>query len=417
MKKSIIFTAAAVVILASCAKIESPRYATTIGDAFTPIDYSVYVPKTKAGEAGEMDNTKLQSTGFGVFAYETAGTYASGLKPNFMYNQEVTYASSAWSYSPIKYWPNQIATNAGTDSQSPAAVSTAPHSVSFFAYAPYVSAAGGTEGITAMSANSDTGDPTLTYTISDDLDKNVDLVWGTSNGAVWNNVAGGTNTVAEGLPYLNLQKPAIGTKVNFKFYHALSQLNLEAVASYDIAAIGGTAEDDVKITISEVVLTVPGMYDEAVLNLNNSTAKVPNWDVTNATATDLTLTVSGAKLHDDVKDAGAVKAANQPDGVIATAGPVLAENKYFTLIPTTTSTTVNVKVTYYVTTDDANLEGGFSRVENIISKDITFANGFGAGKKNSIKMILGISEVALSGEVADWETGTTLEVYLPKNKE
>lgn len=416
MKKSIILTAAAVVVLASCAKIESPRYA--FEDELIPVDYSVYVPKTKAGEAGEMDNAKLQSTGFGVFAYENAGTYAAGLKPNFMYNQEVTYSSSAWSYSPIKYWPNQIAANAGTDSQSPAAVSAAAHTVSFFAYAPYVSAASGTEGITAMSANSDTGDPTLTYKVSDDLDKNVDLVWGTSNGAVWNNVAGGTNTVAEGLPYLNLQKPAIGTKVNFKFYHALSQLNLEAVASYDIAAAGGTAENGVKITISEVVLTVPDMYDEAVLNLNNPTAKVPNWDVSGATATDLVLTVSGSsKLNADVLDGGAVKAANQPTGVTATESPVLADNKYFTLIPIATSTTVNVKVTYYVTTDDANLDGGFSRVENIISKDITFANGFGAGKKNSIKMILGISEVALSGEVADWETGSTLEVYLPKNKE
>jgi hypothetical protein len=32
-------------------------------------------------------------------------------------------------------------------------------------------------------------------------------------------------------------------------------------------------------------------------------------------------------------------------------------------------------------------------------------------------MILGISEVAREGEVADWETGDTIEVYLPKNKE
>ena len=416
MKKSMILAAAAAVVLASCAKIESPRYA--YEDEWIPVDYSVYVPKvTKAGSAGEMNNAKLQATGFGVFAYENAGSYSTSLKPNFMYNQEVTYSSSAWTYSPIKYWPNQIATNGATDAQSPAALSATPHTVSYFAYAPYVSAASGNEGIIAMSANNVAGDPTLTYKISEDLDKNVDLVWGTSNGSTWTNVAGGDNTVAEGLPYLNLQKPAIGTKVNFKFYHALSQLNLTAIASYDIAAAGGSAEDGVKITIAEVVLEVPDMYDEGVLNLNNATAKVPNWDVSNATATDLTLTVSGDKLNTAVKDAGAGKATTQPAGVTATEGPVLATNKYFTLIPTDASTDVKVTVTYYVTTDDANLEDGYSRVPNVISKTITFPNGFGAGKKNSIKMILGISEVALSGEVADWDTGTTLEVYLPKNKE
>ena len=172
-----------------------------------------------------------------------------------------------------------------------------------------------------------------------------------------------------------------------------------------------------KVTIKEVVLTVPGMYDQAVLNLNNTTAKTPLWDVTGATDTDLTLTITDGKLNDAVKDVGAVAAASQPTGVTATEGPVLATNKYYTFIPREVSTTVTVKVTYYVTTDDTNLDDGYSRVENVIKKDITFPNGFKAGTKNSIKMILGLSEVVLSGEVADWETGETIEVYLPKNKE
>lgn len=412
MKKTVIFISLAVTALAACTKID-----TTVQRAETnePLSFGVYVPQTKAGAAGEMNNDKLQSTGFGVIAYEKEGAYDGTTKPTFMYNQLVEYASPAWTYSPVKYWPNQLNDDGTTDGQG--AWSQKAHTVSFFAYAPYVASASGSEGIIAMSAASATGDPTITYKVSDDLDKNVDLVWGTSNINSWTNVAGGTNAVAEGLPFLSLQKPAIGTKVNFKFYHALAQLNLTAQGAFNIAAAGGSAKDGVKVTIKEVVLTVPGMYDQAVLNLNNTVAKTPKWDMTGATYTDLTLTVNGDKLNTNVKDAGEVNVASQPAGVTASEGPVLATNKYYTLLPREVSTTVTVKVTYYVTTDDTNLDDGFSRVENVIKKDITFANGFKAGTKNSIKMILGLSEVVLSGEVADWETGDAIEVYLPKNKE
>ena len=417
MKKTIILAAAAALFLASCAKIEkNPATGAATADNLA-MDFGVYVPKvTKAGSAGEMNNAKLQNTGFGVIAYAKEGTYDGSTKPTFMYNQLVEYSAPNWTYSPIKYWPNQLTDDGVTDGQS--AVSKKAYTVSFFAYAPYVASASGSEGIIAMSAASATGDPTITYKVSDDLDKNVDLVWGTSDGNTWTNVAGGDNTAALGLPYLNLQKPAIGTKVNFKFYHALAQLNISAQGAFNIAAAGGTAKDGVKVTIKEVALTVPGMRDQAVLNLNNTTAKTPKWDFTGATATDLTLTVSGNKLHDNVKDAGAAEASTQPAGVTNAEGPVLAANKYYTLLPTEdTAVTVTVKVTYYVTTDDTNLDDGYSRVENVIKKDITFEHGFKAGTKNNIKMILGLSEVALSGDVADWETGNTIEVYLPKNKE
>lgn len=415
MKKFFLLPALAAVVLAGCAKISSVE--TLREESPTALDFGVYVPQTKAGSAGEMDQTKLQTTGFGVFAFEEAGGYSKSIKPNFMYNQEVTFNSTdnKWEYHPVKYWPNQLADNGTTDGNG--ASSATAHKVTFFAYAPYVASAEGAEGITAMSAKSLAGDPTLTYVVSEDLDKNVDLVWGTSNGAAWNNVAGGTNTCAEGLPYIDLQKPAIGTKVHFKFYHALAQLNLTAQMSYNIVGAGGTAQDGVKITIAQVELLVPGMYDKGVLNLNNTEAKKPLWDFTSASDTDLDLIVNDDKLHANVKDAGAGKVATQPAGVIATEGPVLATNKYFTLLPREVSTDVTVKVTYYVTTDDANLDDGYSRVENVISKTINFPLGFKAGTKNNIKMILGISEVALSGEVEEWETGTDLVDYWPKNKE
>ena len=76
--------------------------------------------------------------------------------------------------------------------------------------------------------------------------------------------------------------------------------------------------------------------------------------------------------------------------------------------------TINVKVTYYVTTDDADLATGYSRVKNVISKDVDFA-ALAAGTKNTIKMIMGISEVKFVAEVTEWETGNSTEVNLPVN--
>lgn len=413
MKQYLILAASAALILASCAKIET----TAPSGNDERVDFGVYVPRVvKAGSAGEMNQTKLQTTGFGVMAYVKAGNYDGSKKPNFMYNQFVEYSGSAWTYSPIKYWPNQLNDDGTTDGQG--AWSQEAQTVSFFAYAPYVTEATGTSGIVGMSAASATGDPTITYAISTALDENVDLVWGVADNITWNNVAGGTNAVTEGLPYLNLQKPAIGTKVKFKFYHALAQLNLTAVGSFNSSGIGGTAKNGVKVTIEEVELTVPDMRDEAVLNLNNTEAKKPKWNFTASQDTTLTLVARGDSLHTDVLDAGACKAADQPTGVTSSEGPVLAENKYYTLIPTDdTSVEVTVKITYYVTTDDDNLDDKYSRVKNVIRKKITFDHGFAAGKKYSIKMILGLSEVALEGTVADWENGTVEQVYLPKNVE
>ena len=415
MKKVLFFAAVAALTLASCAKIAPVE----VLEEDVAIGFSAYSGNsvTKAGAYGEETTASLQTNGFGVFAYQTTGNYSSSATPNFMYNTKVSTAS--WTYSPIKYWPNQI--QAGNTDSQPATAYQADK-VSFFAYAPHVAAtastgavAGGTdEGIIALTSNATAGDPKVTYKVSADLDKQVDLLWAVSNGATWTNVAGGTNTPTDGKPYLNLQKPAIGTAIHFYFRHALAQINLKAVAAYNQVAAGGTAQNGVKITISKVELTVPGVTQTAVLNLNNTTADTPLWENASGSA-DLALTVSGSNINADLLDGGDVAAASQPTGVTASEQDVIVDGKYYTIIPKAGSTTVNVKITYYVTTDDADLQKTYSRVENVISKDVTFASGFAAGTKNTIKMILGISEVKFEAEVEDWTTGSTGEVNLPIN--
>ncbi len=404
--------AVAALVFSACAKIE------TI-ETNEAISFAGYAGNalTKAGAYGEETTTTLQTNGFGVFAYQTTGNYSASATPNFMYNTKVS--TSSWTYSPIKYWPNQI--QAGDTDSQPATAYQADK-VSFFAYAPHVAATastgavtGGTdEGITALTSNATAGDPKVTYKVSADLDKQVDLLWAVSKGATWTNVAGETNTPTSGKPYLNLQKPAIGTAIHFYFKHALAQINLKAVAAYNQVAAGGTAQNGVKITIASVELTIPGMTQTATLNLNNTTADTPLWENASGSA-NLALTVSGSNINADLLDGGAKTAATQPTGVTASEQDVIVDGKYYTIIPKAGSTTVNVKVTYYVTTDDADLVGGYSRVENVISKDVTFASGFAAGTKNTIKMTLGISEVKFEAEVEDWGNGSTGEVDLPLN--
>lgn len=412
MKKLFLLAATAALILTSCAKIDNLRY--DIEDQLSPVDFGVYVTQTKAGKTGEMVTDSLKKSGFGVFASQTTGNYNNASdKMNFMYNQAVTWDTDHWTYSPVKYWPNQIQAG-NTDSQSPNAQATAAHKVSFFAYAPYVETASGDFGITAITANSATGDPKVTYTVSNDLDKQVDLVWGVSHGATWTNVAGGTNTPTLGLPYLNLQKPAIGTAIRFYFKHALSQLTLTAQAAYNQTTAGGTAQNGVKITISQVQVTVPGMYTSAALNLNNQDANTPLWESAAGSA-DLSLTISGSNVNTTVKDLGDEDAADQPTGVTGSKTNVIKDGKYYTIIPKAGSVTVTVKVTYYVTTDDTKLADGHSRVENVIQQTVTFPSGFAAGTKNSINMILGISEVKLEAEVDPWTTGSDVDINLPLN--
>ena len=419
MKKIFTLAAVAALVLSACAKIETEK---PVVDE--PIEFGAYTGKalTKAGAYGELTNTLLQD-GFGVFAYQTTGAAAIAT-PNFMYNTKVY--GNPFSYDIIKYWPNQIQAG-NTDSQTPdAAQAEQADKVSFFAYAPYVAhtdattgeVSGTDEGIIALTTNATSGDPKVTYKVSNNLDKQVDLCWGVVNpetNQTWNTVAGTSITLAKGMPFLGLQKPAIGTgAIHFYFKHALAQIKLQAVAAYNQVAAGGTAKNGVKITIKSVELTVPGQYETAVLNLNNTTANTPKWEDATGSAA-LALTVEGDNIVAALKDGGDVKAASQPAGVTATAQDVIVGGKYYTIIPKAGETKVNVKVTYYVTTDDPDLQKKYSRVENVISHDVTFASGFAAGTKNTIKMILGISEVKFEAEVTEWATGAETEVNLPIN--
>ena len=136
--------------------------------------YTSGITRAANGTTGVMTTTTLQTSGFGVFAQQNAA-YAASTGANFMYNQAVSMTSGAWSYTPLKYWPNETGNDTGA---SNTATSTDVEKLSFFAYAPYVAdATAGTPGITGMSANTATTDPSITYTVATKPSESVDLLW------------------------------------------------------------------------------------------------------------------------------------------------------------------------------------------------------------------------------------------------
>ena len=438
MKKIFTIAAVAAVVLSSCAKVDN--YKVSAPEA---ISFGVYVPKTatKAGAAGTItqtgaeSTTSLQTVGFGVFAYYTDGdSYPNAntsLKPNFMYNTKVSGA--AWEYAPIKYWPNETIDDSN-DAYGPAAADR----LSFFAYAPHVGlvndATNGndfdgsaeTTGITELTSKSTTSDPKVTYAVSTTPDTAVDLLWAVApvGGFSYTDVHGETVSVAEGMPLKNLTKPNTTEKISFRFRHATARLGLKIIGAFDKVPGGqGTLDDKTKVTVEKVELVDVPVFTTGILNLNNTVADTPEWEsLGSATAT--TFTVEGANLNAEIKDSGS-DAVQTVAGVTSTEKNVFKDVKtFFTLIPVEDVTTVRVKITYYVTTEDKALDGGFSRVKNVIYKDITFGDdtvnpvvkAFEAGKAYTIKIILGLTSVKLEADVEDWDNVAAKEVDLPINK-
>lgn len=429
-QKFFIGSLALLALMASCSSSNDDLNRGATQENNIPVTFSSYLGKTatsRAGAAGVQTTSTLATNGFGLFAYYTDNSsYGTSSTPNFMYNTKVTGtptdAPTSWTYSPLRYWPNET----GKDGNG--ATSEGTDHLTFFAYAPYVTPAdngkgaidGATEGITALTSNATAGDPKVSYTVAADPSKSVDLLWGVSNTASWENVTGTALTLTEGLPYLNLIKPKTGQNVSLNFKHALSRLGLTVQGAFDQVSAGGTLTN-AKITVAKVEITGDAFADKGVLNLNNTDAGVPKWETIDGAST-LSLTLDGDNLNTTIKDDGDKKAAEQTaTGVTNTATNLLKDNTYFMFIPGTATADkpLKVKITYYTTTDDANLAKGYSRVENVITKSISATDGLGfeAGKAYTLNLVLGMTSVKVTASVADWTDGSSTQVDLPINVE
>ncbi len=149
MKKTILFAAAAALILASCGKNEV--FVPVQEDI--PVGFSNYAPRAISKANGSLVNsgTLGANSQIGVYGYSTAdANLASNFttKPEFMTDASVTYASTsatATASNPVRYWPKTI-TNL----------------LSFYAYYPRESAR-----ISGKPTASTTGMGTLTFAQAD----------------------------------------------------------------------------------------------------------------------------------------------------------------------------------------------------------------------------------------------------------
>lgn len=481
--------ASAAMLFAACSQEDllSPQEQLAQNPENNAIQFGTYMGKagTRATTPGNiLDKASLATKGgFGVFAYYTgtksyneanyawtSSTLTPTVTPNFMFNEAITStdAGATWTYSPLKYWPNEVRNDLSDNDADNNGASTAyanGGNVSFFAYAPYVSngALDTKVGITAMSANNAEGDPKVTYTLNDGTNtSNVDLLWGTNDTSDNSIFGGSTNTGVSGnnnatddnktpdrtyeesilgayTTNADLTKQKTGGKVKFAFKHALAKFggSLGLKIKTDVDAASGGALDQTwsgsevtagtKVTVNSVTIVTKAKnaadgayYTTQAGTFNLATGQWTITSITGTPAAQNTYTIAGANLNDDIKEPD-TWAWTDHRGVYETAQYVYkdvnSEDPLYFIPGTYPELTVTVD--YYVRTRDAKLESGYSEVRQVITKKVTFASPVELNKYYKLLIRLGLTSVKFDASVSDWEEASAGEtdVTLPINVE
>ncbi len=188
----------------------------------------------------------------GVFACYTGDVKynLSTVTPNYMYNQQVTYDGSTWTYTPVKYWPNTVDGDGSHKDY-----------ISFFAYYPYTAVAGTEGGIIGFSSEDAAGDPWLVYQLPANAPTNqTDLLYGVKD---------------DGSPMLDMQKQNVtGKVVSFSLRHALACVgdNISICLSNDLSSALGTKS----LYVNKVTINYKNLTNKARLILNSNES--PNWE-------------------------------------------------------------------------------------------------------------------------------------------
>lgn len=447
MKKNIINSifglAVASLMLTACSNAEdavAEKSAVSAGGE-TPINFGAYLNRnvTRGGYEGELttDVLKAAANGFGVLAYFTDNQpYTPNAIPNFMYNQQVTHDGSAWTYSPLKYWPNEFGADAASEGMD---------RLSFFAYAPYTevdlvtgfATTNPENGIIGMTRSAESGYPKVRYVASFDPTKRVDLCW------------------AE--PQRNQTKQAVTATVPFTFNHALAALNVQIDALFDEVAPGGTGTLDANTRIWVRSVTFDGLAVKGELNLNNDNP-MPEW---NDLYSNSPLNAESVTIYDGRRDGREGYAAMPNEKPIGINAVLVQDGEYTTTASTITAptidkgvtkTTVNlfegatdvadpiyviptgvplqITIVYDVETFDPHLVSSYLSdaktkgvsVENTITKtilidpaDATSGMILDAGFKYTVKLHLGMTSVKAEASVTSWDTGDDANTDLPSN--
>lgn len=476
MKKLFVFAMSAM-IMAACTSEElnvqdTPKEVSD--NAVVNFDAYALRGVTRAGDPGDVDGTNIGTKGFGVFAYYTGGSlYKKTATPDFMYNQKVVKdaTSSAWTYEPVKYWPNEYGLTASSEKTD---------YVTFFAYAPYtdfvpttgkpanVSARDERYNIIGTKDNETSGDPIIQYVVDTDPKTSVDLLWGVAKDNTTNpyyTPIAGTTAVTAGLPFLNMVKPSnpAADKLSFNLRHALAKVKVTIDYMADVAS--GTSATinpkETRIYVREA--SISGFGLEGALNLNNVEANKPLWkDIDgekNLAFADCVEffdgrrdgyegTTNGANNGEAnmmlnpaiVENYAATKTVDEvivfgddkTSGVTSTPQFLFASDKnldasvetsgFFYVIPRNGGQAVDLRLLYDVETIDARVAGLLAdrvthgkSIANNITKEAIFGTGidFEPGKQYVIKIHLGMTSVKVDAEVTEWTTTDPVNVDVP----
>lgn len=446
------------------------------------VGFDVYTKKatTRGGVIGSVNTTDLKDNakdmgkaGFGVFGYYTDNNdYDQRSVPNFFYNQQVTWEASAWTYSPVKYWPNEYGSNAKSEDAD---------RVTYFAYAPWVEvvptsgklAGADAEtvkaleqwGITGMTRNSNQGDPILKYIASFDTKYSVDLCWGVvdNNDGQWTTVQSGVvQNIENGTPWLNVERPAsTDQRVKFTFKHALAQMKVKIDADVNVNGRGhGNAVDGkTRVWVREVKFN--GFAMKGSLNLDNDEPNKPKWLDYNGQNE---LVAEAVTVYDGRKDGkegvnGSVATNEKTIGL----NPILVQDEIYTnggdvysntaltnkagvtnadpavnlfndtdgtldgifhVIPTDED--FEIEIVYDIETVSENLAQNLSdgqtkgsSIENRIQKKIFFGDAANTkllpGHSYVLNLHLGMASVKFDAAVVDWIDEPAQDVDLPLN--
>ena len=484
MKKLLFITASALALLASCSS-ETDSTSTICPNPQTASDaiaFGTYLSKgtnTRAGATGSINTTDQlkASAGFGVFAYYTQDKdydATADQTPNWMYNQKVAWdnTQSDWMYSPLKYWPND---NGTADNKG--ATGTTTSKVSFFAYAPFAGdettgalPTGETSGITAFSANTATGHPTVTYKLSKN-GKEVDLLWGTAPANKKYETVTGTDVTVNKVSddalaptNINIQKLKTNGKVAFLFKHALAKFggskettktkpdgSIETVTTTnglqvkldidkDGAITGGDKDAATKVTIKTIEIknsnatgTVEDLNGDGTADDKDKIVAGGTFDLatgkweplTEYIDIDHTITSPGstkgegsetarsnATIADNLAEPASLADGTDAWDKLVTGVTTTAQNVYkeesnpLVFIPGT-KPSFKITVEYVVRTKDAHLAKGYTEAVQKITHNVAFKDAVELNKKYNLLIHLGLTSVKFEATVSNWDLDST----------
>lgn len=347
------------------------------------IEFSTYLGRNAQGSRGtETNTTSIKTKGFGVLAYYTEqANFADTNKPNFMWNQQVTYdkTNTNWEYTPVKYWPTKVGDK-----------------VSFFAYAPYV--AGGNANGIVLSKNNVTGAPTATITLPDDPSQTIDFVAAVQMNKTHDNSATANNDVSFTLLH-EMTRVDIKAKLDEEVYAGTGNKVKTFVVIKDVKINDASTDGEFynsgvytfpivndsrgtwapKANASTYTLNLNGVLNKQLIQANGAKGKT--------TSGDYQAGVSGIKLTND------------------TAERLFKTNEYVFLIPVTnglTSGKATATIAYDIVTEDDKLAAGYSC--SSATKEVNLPAGtLKQGEAYIYTFTIKLNEVKLTATVDTWK--------------